>query len=161
LAPCHKQEQIAGLTAQIELALEHDLPVILHCRQAFGELLSVLRDYAPPLQPILHGFSRGPELAEQLVRFNCAIAFGAMVAQPKAKAARAAAQVLPLDYMLLESDAPRGAQAERLAVRSEPSQVRQIAAAVASLRGISVEEIAQHTTANARRIFKGLHSFDS
>lgn len=146
--------QISQLTQQIELALEHDLPVILHCRQAYHELIAILRDYAPKLRPIIHGFSRGPNLAQQLVRFNCAIAFGPLVTRKAAHAARSAAQELPIEYLLLESDAPSAAGQGLTKDKGEPGHVLQVAEAVAHLRNTTVEEIAHHTTANARRIFK-------
>jgi len=145
--------QIDVLRQQLDLALELDLPVLLHCRGAFQEMLEILEDYSPRLRGVLHAFSRGPELAARFVDAGLHIAFGGALTRHNAKQARRAAQVLPPERLLLETDAP-AIGLEGIEPRDvEPAHVHNIAETLAELRGVSLETIAEITTENAERLF--------
>ncbi len=147
--------QTTILKRQLDLAEKMDLSVILHCRGAFEELAAIIDGYSGKLRGVLHAFSRGPELATRFVDLGLHLAFGGSITRPGARRARRSAQVLPLDRIRLETDAPssglEGVEPEDV----EPHHVRDIAEALAELRGISVEEVAAATTANATALFFG------
>ena len=146
--------QIRVLETQLSVACDMDLPVLLHCRKAFTELTDVLKSYLPGLRGLLHAFSRSPEVAEPFLEAGFYIAFGGAVTRPGAARARASAVRVPPERLLLETDAP-SIGLDGIHVRDmEPRHVRDVAAAVASLRGTTPEAVAGLTTANARRLFR-------
>jgi TatD DNase family protein len=150
---CGLTEQIPILEAQLALAVDLDLPVILHCRGAFEELLTAISKHHGKLKGVLHAYSRGPELAQRFVAAGLHIAFGGAVTRDRARQARSAAVRLPLDKIVLETDAPSIGLDQVLPADTEPGHVRDIAEAVAALRGETPDTIAKATTANACRLF--------
>ena len=151
---CPHTRQIEVLKQQLDLALEFDLPVLLHCRGAAEELLEILRDYTPRLRGVLHAFSRGPELAARFVDAGLHVAFGGAVTRSTARQARRSAQTTPSERLLLETDAPAIGLEDIGPRESEPMHVYNVAKALAELRGASLEEIGEITSANAERLFK-------
>lgn len=147
--------QIAVFRTQLNLAAELDLPVIIHCRGAFDEMLSILseNEYDGRLKGVIHAFTRGPQLAERFLELGFYLAFGGGVTRPRAKRARKSAASVPLNRILLETDAPSigmdGVEPERV----EPADVERVCSSLAQLRGITFEEAARATTANARELF--------
>ena len=146
-------EQLPVLEAQLAIAVDLNLPVILHCRGAFEELLTAVTHHGGQLRGVLHAYSRGPELAERFIAAGLHIAFGGAVTRDRAKRVRKAAACLPLDKIVLETDAPSIGLDGVLPEQTEPGHVRDIAEAVAALRGESLETIAEVTTSNACRLF--------
>jgi TatD DNase family protein len=146
-------EQLPVLEVQLALARDLDLPVILHCRGAFEELLTAVNQHGGKLQGVLHAYSRGPELAERFVAAGLHIAFGGAVTRDRARRVRKTAARLPLDKIVLETDAPSIGLDGVLPEETEPGHVRDIAAAVADLRNEPLDTIAEVTTANAVRLF--------
>lgn len=147
--------QIAVFRTQLNLAAELDLPVILHCRGAFDEMLSILseKEYSGRIKGVVHAFTRGPQLAERFLDLGFYLAFGGGVTRPRAKRARKSAASVPLNRILLETDAPSigmdGVEPERV----EPADVARVCSSLAQLRGITFGEAARATTANARELF--------
>ena len=150
---CGLAEQLPVLEAQLALAVDLDLPVILHCRGAFEELLTAVNQHGGRLRGVLHAYSRGPELAERFIAAGLHIAFGGAVTRDRAKRVRKAAVRLPLDKIVLETDAPSIGLDGVLPELTEPGHVRDIAEAVAALRDESLETVAEVTTSNACRLF--------
>jgi len=150
---CGLTEQLPVLEAQLALAVDLDLPVILHCRGAFEELLTAVNQHGGKLRGVLHAYSRGPELAERFIAAGLHIAFGGAVTRDRAKRVRSAAASLPLDKFVLETDAPSIGLDGVLPEDTEPRHVRDLAQAVADIRNESFETIAEVTTANACRLF--------
>ncbi len=150
---CGLKEQIPVLEAQLALANDLGLPVILHCRGAFEELLTAVNKHGGKLTGVLHAYSRGPELAERFIAAGLHIAFGGAVTRDRAKRVRSAAMRLPLDKIVLETDAPSIGLDGVLPEDTEPRHVRDLAQAVADIRDESIETIAEVTTANACRLF--------
>jgi len=150
---CGLAEQLPVLVAQLVLAADLDLPVILHCRGAFEELLTAVNKHGGKLRGVLHAYSRGPELAERFIAAGLHIAFGGAVTRERAKRVRNAAARLPLDKIVLETDAPSIGLDGVLPVDTEPGHVHDLAQAVADIRNESFETIAEVTTANACRLF--------
>lgn len=148
-----RARQINVMTAQLQLALDLDLPVIVHCRSAFEELLQVLGDNSTGLRGVVHAYSRGPELACRFTDLGLHVAFGGALTRPKAKRARRTATSLPFDRIVLETDAPSIGLEGVAPADTEPRHIRDIAAALAEIRSSSVKEVADQTTANARQLF--------
>jgi len=144
--------QVRLLRAQCRLARELDLPVILHCRGAFEELIDLLREFTPGLRGVIHAFARGPDLAARFLELGMHLAFGGAVTRD-GRRARRSAPVVPSDRILLETDAPSIGLAGVPASETEPRHVATIAASLAGLRGVPVETIAAITTANAKALF--------
>ncbi|MCP4198089.1 MAG: TatD family hydrolase [Proteobacteria bacterium] len=149
-----RERQIEALNRQLEMAVRLDLPVLLHCRGAFQELLAILDTYRGRLKGVVHAFSRGPELAKMFVDRNMHVAFGGAVTREGAKRARRSAIAVPSNRLLLETDAPSigldGVEPENV----EPHHVADIASALAELRGETVEKVARSTSENARDLFR-------
>ncbi len=138
---------------QLQLARDLDLPVILHCRGAFEQLLECLETYTPRLRGVVHAFSRGPELAQRFVAAGLLVAFGGTVTRPRARRAHRSAEILPLDKIVLETDSPSIGLDDVPPEQVEPRHVRQVAEALAEIRGETLETIAKVTTANAKELF--------
>ncbi len=149
-----REVQLCALEAQLDLAVQLDLPVALHCRGAFEEMLAVLAAYAPKLSGLVHAFTRGPQLAERFLALGLHLSYGGGITRRHAKRARRGAAGAPLGRLLLETDAPSIGLQEVPPEQVEPRHVRPIAEALAEIRGMSVEEVAAATTENAKRLFR-------
>jgi TatD DNase family protein len=146
-------QQLPLLERQLALAADLDLPVILHCRGAFEEMLTALQKHGGRLRGVLHAFSKGPDLAERFTGAGLHIALGGAATRGRAQQVRRAAQTVPLDRLLLETDAPSIGLEDVAPEQTEPRHVHDVARAVASLRGRTLEAIAAATTANAAALF--------
>lgn len=144
--------QLPVLAAQLELAIDLDLPVILHCRGAFEELLAAVARHGGRLRGVVHAYSRGIELAERIVAASLHLGLGGAVTRDRARV-RKAVPGLPLDRIVLETDAPSIGLDGVPAHETEPHHVRDVAEAIAGLRGENLEHVAEVTTANARALF--------
>jgi TatD DNase family protein len=137
---------------QLRLAREFDLPLIVHARRAVDEVIHVVRRTGG-LRGVVHSFSGSPQQARQLWDLGFLIGLGGPLTYPRANRLRTLAATMPLDYLLLETDAPDQPDAGIRGQRNEPARLADILATVAELRGQAPEEIAAQTTANARRLF--------
>ena len=146
-------QQLPLLEAQLALAADLDLPVILHCRGAFEELLAAVQNHAGRLRGVLHAYSRGPELADRFMKAGLHIALGGAVTRDRARRVRRTAARLPLDRLLLETDAPGIGLDGVLTEDTEPRHVAYVARAVAEMRGETVAVVAERSSANARALF--------
>ncbi len=145
--------QLERFDKQARLAASHGLPLILHCRKAADELLRVLQEAAPGHPGVVHGFSRGPELARRFLDRGLHLGFGCMVVRPGAHRARRAATFAPQDRLLLETDAPAMGLPGVAQSAVEPAHVALVADTLSQLRGEPVDEIIQRTTHNAAKLF--------
>ncbi len=148
--------QSLALEAQLALALEHGLPALVHCRGAFARLLAILEEI-PPDGPaiLLHAWAGSREIAGLLPARRCFFGVAGVITRPEASRARARAQALPLDRLVLETDSPYIGTARRPRGAVEPADVAEVCAALAELRGLSPEEVAARTTATARGLLAG------
>jgi TatD DNase family protein len=139
----------------LDLALETGLPVVVHCREAYGALLGVLREprYAG-VRGALHCFSGGRGDAEDLVGLGYFISAGGALTYPGNAALRETIRAVPLDRLLLETDCPYLPPEGARGRRNEPSGVVRVAEELARLRGLSPGEIARITSDNALRLFE-------
>ena len=138
--------------AQLELALELDLPAIIHAREADADVLAVLRN-APGARIILHSFSSGRALLEGGLARGALASFSGMVTF-KNWTGDDLIQAVPLDRLLVETDAPYLAPVPHRGKRNEPAFVRQVAERVAAVRGVPAAELIAAIGANAERVFR-------
>ena len=147
------EQQLRLFTRQLDLAVSLRLPVIIHCRRAHDQLLTIVRRYRGSLSGVLHSFCGGAALAAQFCDLGLYVGVSGSVTRPAARRYHATARELPLDRLLLETDAPSIATATTPASQVEPCHTVEIARAVAQLRGIDDDEVARATTRNARTVF--------
>jgi TatD DNase family protein len=145
--------QLEVFRAQVRLAAELDLPVILHCRGAFDEMLEVLRSEPRPVRGVVHAYSRGPELAQRLLGAGLVLGIGGAATRPRARRLHRTLKRISLDCLVLETDAPSIGLDGVDAREAEPCHVAQVAAAVATISGVDIAEVARCTTATAERLF--------
>lgn len=138
--------------AQLQLARERELPVIVHARAAFEEASLTLRDVGG-LRGVVHSFSGSQEQATRLWELGFCLGIGGPVTYPRARRLRGIVARMPGEFLLLESDAPDQPDAGIRGQRNEPARVAGIAQCIAELRGESLATLAATTTANARRLF--------
>jgi len=153
--PLLKQQQKDLLWAHLALAKERHLPVVIHNRSAEGDLLEILRAHEPGFRPwgVMHCFGGDEKFAFACLEIGLFISFTGILTFKNAEPLRAVAKKLPLDSVMLETDAPYLAPIPQRGKRNEPAFVPHIAAVLAQVRGVPVEEIARVTTANAERLF--------
>lgn len=147
--------QMAVLEPQLALACDLGLPVLLHCRRAFGDLRAVISGFIPGLRGVLHAFSRTPAEAEPFLDAGFLLSFGGAVTRLGARRAHASAAFVPPHMMVLETDAPSLGVEGVPPGGTEPMHVALVAGAVARIRGTTPESVAETTAANARRLFGG------
>ncbi len=138
----------------IRLAKEYDLPLVVHSRDAEEETLSILREESPCAGFVVHCFSYGPEVAEQVVEMGGMVSFTANITYKRSDGIRESAKAVPLDRIMLETDAPYLPPQRKRGQRNDPTAVRDVAEAIGRVKGMPVEEVIRVTTANARRFFR-------
>lgn len=153
LSPRKKQEEV--FRWHLKLARQLNLPVIVHNREAHQDVLRVLREEAYELPGgVMHCFSGSWETARQCLDLGFYISFAGPVTFKNAVRLRELVTRIPLDRLLIETDAPYLTPEPHRGQRNEPANVRLVAEAVASIRGVTVEEIIETTAANARALFR-------
>lgn len=141
------------LVGQLKLAREFDLPLILHARRALDEVMALLRRIGG-LRGVVHSFSGSAQQAGKLCDMGFLLGIGGPVTYERAQRLRGIVRTLPIDGLLLETDAPDQPDAGIRGRRNEPARLVEIAQTVAELRGEPLEYIAERTRANACRLFE-------
>ena len=144
--------QTALFTAQLALAEKYNLPVIIHARKAVEEVLNLLRRF-PRLRGVLHSYSGSEQQAHRLIERGFLMSFGGPLTYPNAKRLHKLVSRLPLESIMLESDAPDQPDADHRGGRNEPALLGSVLQLLAEIRSESSEEIARQTTANAVNLF--------
>ncbi len=150
------EEQLNVLRVQLDLAVELNLPVIIHCRDAADEMLKELgrrkaHDACP--RGVMHCWGGTPDEMKRFLEFGFYISFSGIVTFSKATATHDCVKAVPKDRFLIETDCPFLAPVPFRGKRNEPSYVELVAKRVAELRGESLESVALSTTENARNLF--------
>ncbi|MGL4603802.1 MAG: TatD family hydrolase [Iodobacter sp.] len=148
--------QIEIFEAQLKLARDFDLPVLLHLRRAQDQVLKYLRKWRVK-GGIAHAFNGSVQQAEVFISLGFKLGFGGAMTYAGSQRIRKLATDLPLDALVMETDAPDIPPAWKDRQRNEPAELVKMAAVLAQLRGISLEELAVATTANARLVLPGLN----
>ena len=151
----HSPREVQKLVFRAHIAASKacGLPLIIHAREADDEVARILREEAPP-PGVLHCFSSGRALAEAALELGFYISISGIVTFRNAQDLRAIVRDVPLDRLLVETDAPYLAPVPYRGRRNEPAFVAGTAAAVASLKGVDPEELAAATTDNFFRLFE-------
>ncbi|HET8899387.1 MAG TPA: TatD family hydrolase [Rhodanobacteraceae bacterium] len=138
--------------AQLVLAREFQLPVIVHARRALDTVIACLRR-AGPLRGVVHSFSGSWQQAEQLWRLGFLLGIGGPVTYPRAQRLRRTVTVMPIEHLLLETDSPDQPDAGQRGQRNEPARLATVLDCVAELRGTDRASLAAATRANCHRLF--------
>ncbi len=150
-----REAQAAGLRTHIAAARETGLPLVIHAREADADLAAILKEETEKgaFPAVLHCFSSGRHLAEAGLALGHYVSFSGIITFKNAQDIRDLARDLPADRILVETDAPYLAPVPHRGKRNEPAFVADTAAVLASLRNVSLEEIADQTTRNFFRLF--------
>ena len=148
--------QIEALKRQCEWAIEKELPVVLHCRESTAESIEVIHPFAERgLKGVFHCFSGTLEEAKMAIEMDFFLGIGGVLTFKKSGLADIVSQI-PLEYLVLETDAPYLAPVPFRGKRNESAYIRNILEALSDIRRIGKNELAEITTTNARRLFKRL-----
>lgn len=137
---------------QLALAREYDLPVIVHARRAVDAVVASIREVGK-LRGVVHSWSGSRQQAEQVWDLGFLLGIGGPVTYERARRLRRLVADMPLEHLLLETDAPDQPDSGNRGQRNEPARLRTVCETIAGLRGVSPEEVAQATSANAERLF--------
>lgn len=156
---CPRDVQLRWFRRQLDLARELRMPVILHDREAHGDMLDILAAYYPvgtgkiERAGVLHCFSGSVEMAEEVIRRGFCIGLGGAVTFKNARRAVEVAAALPAEALLLETDAPYMAPVPYRGRRCDSSMIAATAARIAEIRGVTISALLDQTRENACRLF--------
>ena len=149
--PRELQQQV--FRAQLQLAQELDLPVIVHDREAHGDSLSIIREF-PNLRGVFHCFSGSAEMARELVKLGWMISFTGVLTYKNARKALETADAVPLEHLMIETDSPYMAPVPNRGKRNDSRNVSFICQKLAEVKGVSPEDCARITMENGKRFFR-------
>ena len=153
--PVSLELQERAFREQLRIAVKCGLPMLIHCRQAFQRVIKILREeHADQVGGIMHAFSGSVEMARDFIRLGFAISISGTVTWNNAVKPLRIARELPLEHLVLETDAPDMTPERHRRRFNRPAWITETALRVADIRGISVEDVALETTAAARRILR-------
>ncbi|HEX9802773.1 MAG TPA: TatD family hydrolase [Gammaproteobacteria bacterium] len=147
-----RERQQAIFEAQLAVAEAYRLPVLLHVRKAHDQVLQILKRFNLP-GGIAHAFNGSLPQAEQYLALGFRFGFGGMLTYERSSKIRKMAQTLPLESIVLETDAPDMSPASHHGERNSPEYLPEVVQHLAALRGMEVAEVAASTTANALKLF--------
>jgi len=151
-----QQEQIEAFDSQVAWAIESDLPLMIHCRTAQNELLAVLKKYShnPKLRGVFHCFTGNEQEAQRYLEYDSwMLGIGGVLTFKKSKLPETLRNVVPLERIVLETDAPYMAPVPHRGKRNESAYIPDIISTLADVYGTTAQHIAEMTTDNARKIF--------
>jgi TatD DNase family protein len=149
-------QQEGYFARHLELARRIERPVVIHCREAEGDVVRMLRadfDKHGPVRAVMHSFTGDLATAQACVEMGLYISFAGMLTYKNAQALRDVAAKMPLDRVLVETDCPYLAPVPHRGQRNEPAYVVHTATVLAQTLGVPIGVIAEHTTRNARALF--------
>lgn len=151
LSPREAQE--ASFRDQITLALDLDKPIIVHCRDAFSDVHRIVEDTGVGRQAVLHCWTGGTRWTRRFLELGVMFSFAGPVAFETGETIRLGAELVPPERALVETDTPYLAPPPHRGEQNEPAWVAYVGAALASVWALPVEDVAEITSANARRVF--------
>lgn len=147
------QDQQHYFEGQLRLAKDFDLPLVIHARRAVDQVIAALRKVGG-LRGVVHSFSGSPEQAAQLWKQGFYLGLGGPVTYERAQRLRRLVASMPLEQLLLETDAPDQPDAAIRGQRNEPARLGYVCEVIAGLRGQSPQTVAEQTSRNARDLFR-------
>lgn len=152
LPPATHEGQMVLLEGQLQLAKRYHLPVLLHVRRAHDLVCGLLRRLAFTQGGIVHAFNGSLEQAHRYLDLGFRLGFGGVMTYPRAVRIRKVATLLPVDALVLETDAPDLTPVGHAKQRNEPAYLLEVVQTLAELRGVSVASLIEATTDNARMV---------
>jgi len=152
--PYDKAIQAEVFVAQLDLAVRYDLPVVIHIRDAGDDALAILRRYRDRLRGVIHCFSLGLAEAQEIISWGWYIGIDGPVTYPKNSYLREIVATVPLEGIVLETDAPFLPPQKLRGKPNCPSNLGIIAEEIAVARGVGIAEVITHTSMNARTLFR-------
>ena len=151
-----EHEQLEAFEEQVRWAVELQLPLMIHCRKAQNEMVAIIKRYAHDLPGgVFHCFTGNVQEAQQLLEFDrFVLGIGGVLTFKKSQLPETLAEVVPLNRIVLETDAPYMAPVPLRGQRNEPSFIRHVITRLAEAYGVAEEEICRQTNANVARVFK-------
>lgn len=148
------KKQKETLLAHIELAQEFNKPVILHCRNAYDELIDFLKQKKVNVNGVIHCFGGSLKQAEEFLQMGFYIGFTGIITFKNAKELQDIVKEVPLEKILIETDCPYLAPEPFRGKRNEPLYVQYVAKKIAELKNLDFEEVSSQTTQNSKKLFK-------
>jgi len=148
-----KKLQTFYFEQQLDIALEHELPVVIHARKSTEDVIDTIKQ-RPGLRGMIHSYSGSYEQAVKLINLGFYLSFGGPVTYKKSTRLRKIVQSLPLEYLLVETDAPDQPTANAGSQRNEPANIVEVVSAIAELHDLDREAVASATTDNAQKLFQ-------
>ncbi len=148
-----RDAQRAAFAAQIALAREHDLALVIHARDVWDDTFDVLAGEGLPARTVLHCFTGGPDEVDRCLRAGMYVSFSGIVTFKNAADVRAAAERCPLERLLVETDSPFLAPVPYRGRTNEPSYVPLVGEAIAAIKQCTVDEVRERTAASTAMVF--------
>ena len=148
-----REVQREAFAAQVALAHEHGLALVIHTREAWDDTFAILRAEGAPERTVFHCFTGGPTEARLCLDLGASLSFSGIVTFKTAGDVRDAAALAPLDRMLVETDAPYLTPVPHRGTPNQPAYVTLVGAALASVKGVPIEEIERATWDNTAALF--------
>jgi len=149
-----REQQATVFAAQIALAHAHDLTLVIHTREAWPETFAILAAEGVPERTVFHCFTGGPEEARRCLDLGAVLSFSGIVSFPSATDLHEAAQVCPLDRLLVETDSPYLAPVPHRGKKNQPAWVVDVATALAAVKGVALEDVAAATWKTAASTYR-------
>ncbi len=146
-------KQVMHFKKQIELAIKHQLPIIVHSRNSSSEIYEVLKEYQGRITGVMHCFSDDMSWANKFLALGFYIGIGGVVTFKNAKEVKEVAKNVPLDRLLVETDSPYLAPTPHRGKKNEPAFTAYVLEEISNLRQMSIENLDDITTQNAKRLF--------
>lgn len=149
-----REVQIFCFEQMLDLALETNLPVVVHCREAEADLVGILKSYSGSLRGVVHCFSGNLDLAERILDMGFAISFTGNITFKNNLEIEEVIKRIPIGSIMIETDSPFLAPEPYRGKRNEPAYVREVAKKIAQIKGLSLAEVETETTKKARKLFR-------
>jgi len=150
----NKESQKYWFKKQMDFAAEVKYPVVIHDRDAHGDCLDMVKLYKDKVRGIFHCYAGSTEMAKELIKLGYMFSFGGVATFANAKSCHESVRNIPIEYIMLETDCPYLAPYPHRGERNDSGYLHLTAKKIAELKNISVEEVAQKTSENARRCFR-------
>ena len=151
LSPKSVQKRV--FEEQLDLATQLDLPIVVHNRNAFDDILSILENHSQLTGGVLHCFSENTKSMDRVIDVGFHIGIGGPVTYKKSQDLKQVVKVMPADSFLIETDCPWLAPQLRRGKRNEPAYITEIATKIAELRKVTIESVGQTSSQNFRKLF--------
>ena len=151
--PYNREKQLELFRRQLDMAIERDMPVSMHIREAYGDCMEVLESYGGRIKGVMHCFSGSVEMARELLRRGWYLGFDGPITYKNAVKALDVIAACPTDRMLLETDSPYLSPVPNRGKRNDSRNLPYIAARIAEIKGMTTEEVAEVTLQNGKQLF--------